>query len=118
MITYVDDILIMSEDAQSHYNHLEQVLKKFREHNMTVNLEKSKFFMKDHKEKIKTVEEFKNPKSKKDLQRYLGFINFYRKYIEKFEEIIVPLVQLLKKEVKWNGKIFIKRRSNNRRRHF
>jgi len=44
---YVDDILITSEDSEKHYNHIKQVLQKFRDYNITVNLEKCQFFRQD-----------------------------------------------------------------------
>lgn len=41
---FIDDIIIMSSTREEHYYHLRQVFSQFREHNVAVNLEKSKFF--------------------------------------------------------------------------
>ena len=46
------------------------------------------------------LEKTKFPKSKKALQRYLGFLNYYRIYIPRLSEKLVPFFQLLKKDEK------------------
>ena len=46
------------------------------------------------------LEKTKFPKSKKALQRYLGFLNYYRNYIPRLSEKLVPFFQLLKKDEK------------------
>lgn len=50
--------------------------------------------------KIETVQNFRAPTCKKELQSFLGFLNFYRKYVNKFTKIIEPLIELLKKGFK------------------
>ena len=55
--------------------------------------------VKPQKERITNfLEKTKFPKSKKALQRYLGFLNYYRNYIPRISEKLVPLFQLLKKD--------------------
>ena len=57
--------------------------------------------VKPQKEKITAfLEQTKVPKSKKALQRYLGFLNYYRDYIPKLSEKLAPFFQLLKKDEK------------------
>ena len=49
------------------------------------------------KQKItKFLEKFKFPRSKKALQRYIGFLNYYRNYIPRLAERLTPFFQLLK----------------------
>lgn len=86
---------------------------RFRKYNVTVNLKKSKFFQPEVKflehtnstkgiqmdpVKIKAVMEFERPKTRKDVQSYIGFLNFYRKYINRFVEKKQPLTKFLKKD--------------------
>ena len=55
-------------------------------------------WVKPQKERITNfLEKTKFPKSKKALKRYLGFLNYYRNYIPRLSEKIVPFFQLLKK---------------------
>ena len=57
--------------------------------------------VKPQKERITNyLEKTKFPKSKKALQRYLGFLSYYRNYIPRLSEKLVPFFQLLKKEEK------------------
>ena len=56
--------------------------------------------VKPQKERITNFLEKKTKftKSKKALQRYLGFLNYYRNYVPRLSEKLVPIVQLLKKD--------------------
>ena len=57
--------------------------------------------VKPQKERVTNfLEQTKFPKSKKALQRYLGFLNYYRNYIPRLYEKLAPFFQLLKKDEK------------------
>lgn len=116
---YVDDILITSENEEQHYEHIKTVLERLRKFNVTVNLEKCQFFrqeasflghiittkgIKMETEKVESIQQFKTPSSKKELQQYLGFLNFYRRYIKKFAHIVEPMIELLRKNQPWSWK--------------
>lgn len=73
--------------------------------------EKSKFFLPEVKflgyivstkgirmdpEKIEAVMKFNAPRNRKDVQSFIGFLNFYRKYVKNFAKLIQPLTELLK----------------------
>ncbi|XP_054825903.1 uncharacterized protein LOC129323394 [Eublepharis macularius] len=46
--------------------------------------------------KVKAVEDWQAPTTRKQLQSFLGFANFYRQFIERFTQIALPLTDLLK----------------------
>ena len=52
--------------------------------------------------KVAGVMEWPTPKSKKEVQSFLGFANFYRHFIEGFSHHARPLFELTKKDRKWN----------------
>jgi hypothetical protein len=51
--------------------------------------------------KVAGVAEWKEPKNVRDVRKYLGFCNFYRRFIKGFSHIAKPLNTLLKKGVPW-----------------
>ena len=54
-------------------------------------------------EKIKAVKEWKTPTKVKDVESFLGFANFYRRFIQNFSHIAKLLNELKgKKEWVWN----------------
>ena len=56
--------------------------------------------------KVACVKEWPTPQSLRDIQGFLGFANFYRRFIPEFSRLAAPLVQLTKKDVpfKWDDK--------------
>ena len=48
--------------------------------------------------KVKTILEWQPPRSVRDVQCFLGFANFYRKFIWNYSKIVLPLTQLTKKD--------------------
>lgn len=112
---YIDDILIASEDAASHKRHLHEVLQCLSHYGFRLNLDKCVFgsdhieFLGHHvdangiapiTEKIKAITEFPVPVSIKQLRRFIGMINFYRRFIPNCSNILTPLTDLLQKKNK------------------
>ena len=55
-------------------------------------------------EKIQAIKEIQAPENIKQLQRFLGICNYYRKFIKNFAEIASPIYNLLKKDNVWEWK--------------
>ena len=53
-------------------------------------------------EKVKSIESWKEPSNLKELQQFLGFSNYYRRFIKGYSGLMQPLTRLLQKGVKWN----------------
>ena len=113
---YVDDIDIAASDAEHLIKNLRATFECIREAGLKLTMHKCHFGaneidflgrtitpegVKPQKESITNfLEKTKFPKSKKAMQRYLGFLNYYRNYIPRLSEKLVPFFQLLKKEEK------------------
>ena len=113
---YVDDIGIAANDAEHLIKNLRATFECIREAGLKLTMHKCHFGateidflgrtitpegVKPQKESITNfLEKTKFPKSKKALQRYLGFLNYYRNYIPRLSEQLVPFFQLLKKDEK------------------
>ncbi|XP_024531091.1 uncharacterized protein LOC112346394 [Selaginella moellendorffii] len=94
--------------------HVRQVLAKLWEHNLYAKLEKC-FFNRDSIEylgyivfpqevamdpaKVKMIQEWEVPKIVTDVQCFLGFTNFYHKFIDGYSDLVLPLTALTHKDV-------------------
>ena len=113
---YIDDILIYTETLEEHRKIVEQVLDILRTNGLFLNPEKCEF-EKDQVEylgviigkgeaamdpvKLRGITEWSIPKKLKDVQSFIGFCNFYRKFIKGFSTITRPLHELAKKNQPW-----------------
>ena len=52
-------------------------------------------------EKLRAVQEWEAPANVKGVRSFLGFANYYRRFVYKFAEIAHPLTELTKKDVAW-----------------
>ena len=107
---YIDDILIASPDPRTHVTHLRQVLSCLRDAGMVINPAKCELgkssvdFLGHHvsaagisplPERVAAVSNFPPPKNRKDIQRFLGMINFYRRFLPGLASVILPLTNSL-----------------------
>ena len=53
-------------------------------------------------DKVKIIQEWPEPHKVKDIQSFLGFANFYRRFIYNYSDIVVPLTRLTRKGTPWN----------------
>jgi hypothetical protein len=108
---YIDDILIFSKNREDHLFHLQKILKKLQEFSLKASLNKWQFFQTDvtflgfdisttgikmNDKKLKTILNWLFPSNLKEIQRFLGFTNFYRRFIPNFSRIAEPLTALKK----------------------
>ena len=52
--------------------------------------------------KVKTIQEWPEPRKVKDIQSFLGFANFYWRFIFNYSNITIPLTRLTRKGIVWN----------------
>jgi len=52
--------------------------------------------------KVKTIQEWPEPKKVKDIQSFLGFANFYKYFIFNYSDIVILLTRLTRKNTPWN----------------
>jgi len=119
-IVYLDDILIFSEDPEAHTQHVRQVFTRLSEYQLYANPSKCAFFVRSveflgyiisdagvsmDQSRVTAILEWPTPKNHKEVQIFLGFTNFYRRFIDKYSQIAGPLSSLLKggKEGKYFG---------------
>ena len=117
VIVYLDDILIYSDDPNDHTKHVREVLRRLREAGLYCKLPKCEFSVTTCEylgyilspdgfrmapDKVAAVTNWPIPRKVKDIQSFLGFCNFYRRFIYDYAGITVPLTRLTRSGVKWN----------------
>ncbi|KAK3551030.1 hypothetical protein QTP70_011522 [Hemibagrus guttatus] len=78
-------------------DHVKQVLHRLRHYNLYLKLEKCEFHQ---SRKVEAIKSWPQPGTMKDLQRFLGFANFYRRFISGYSDLTAPLTSLLRKKPK------------------
>jgi Reverse transcriptase (RNA-dependent DNA polymerase) len=111
---YLDDILIYSEDPKEHATHVKKVLQRLRDAGLQVDIKKCEFnttrtkylgFIISTKgievdpDKVSVVRDWKAPGTVRGIQSFLGFCNFYRRFIRDYGVIAKPLTRLTKTDI-------------------
>lgn len=107
--SYLDDIIIVSEDFETHMKILDKVLTRIQSAGLTINWEKSEFCRNEVKylgvivnrdgfrpdpAKVEPILNYPAPKNIKQLRRFLGMASWYRKFLDNFATIAEPLTRL------------------------
>ncbi|KAK3512082.1 hypothetical protein QTP70_030361 [Hemibagrus guttatus] len=115
VLVYIDDILIYSRSMADHRRHVVEVLQHLRDYRLFLKAEKCVFHQSSvqflgyiidrsgvhmGERKVAVVRNWPIPTSVKDLQRFLGFANFYRWFIQGYSSITNPLTSLLRNKPK------------------
>ena len=118
LVVYLDDLTPFSKSDQGHLKHLRQIFLICRKYDISLNPTKSLFGLEEGKllghiiskdgiridpDKIQAILQVPYPRNIKELQAFLGKINFLRRFIPNLAEQIRLLNNMLKKDskVKW-----------------
>ena len=116
VVIYLDDILIYAENMAEYQRLVKEVLKRLDKAGLSINAKKSHWhsskveflgyiISKDgitmSTEKVQAVKDWPTPKTVKNIQEFLGFANFYRRFIENFAKVAQPLTELTKDKTPW-----------------
>ena len=113
--TFIDNILVATDMEEGHNELVKEVLKRLEENNLFVKPEKCKWKVREveflgvvispkgvemQKEKVEGVLNWPAPRNIKEVQKFLGLTNYYRRFIKNFARIAAPLHVLVRKEQK------------------
>ena len=113
VVVYIDDILIYSDNEDLHVDHVTTVLATLRKHQLFCKLSKCEFHVSVveflgvmitpsglvmAERKVKAVTDWPQPRCLRDVQCFLGFANYYRRFIGHFSQIVAPLTRLTRKD--------------------
>ena len=107
---YIDDILVFSKSVEEHKSHLRQIFERLKQYGILVNTSKCTLgcheitFLGYHvsaagtkplNTKVQAIQEFTVPKTVKELRRFLGMLNFYRRFVPNAAQLQAPLNNVL-----------------------
>ena len=125
---YIDDFLIASDDESQHREHLKILFNRHNNYGVVINPTKCEFSVheitfpgysvnsdgiKPPPERVEAIIKLSKPANAKQLRRYLGMINFYRRFIPRATKTLKPLNDLLKGAKKGNAPIEWSEQSEN-----
>ena len=112
---FVDDVLVGTETEEGHDKIVEEVLRRLEENDLYVKLEKCTWKVRKigflgvvigpsriemEKEKVDRVLSWPKPKNVKDVRKFLGLANYYRRFIKDFARVARPMNILTRKDMK------------------
>jgi len=116
---YLDDILIYSKMRKKHRDHVKLVLSRLREAELQMNIRKCKFNVEEtvflevivselnlrmNLSKVTVIVSWITSINLKEIQSFVRFVNFYRRFIKNFLKLVKPFTQLTRKNMSfvWN----------------
>lgn len=108
---YIDDILVASRNEEEHEEHLRVIFSRLAKYGVLVNKAKSTFGrseieflghlitkdgIKPLESKVRAISEFPKPETVEELRRFLGLLNYYRKFVSNLAEKQHPLLKFIK----------------------
>ena len=117
VVVSLDDILIFMKMEEEHEQAVRRVLEILAEHKLFLHLEKCEFHQKQIEYlglvisenkvamdpiKVAGVRDWPIPENRTDVQAFIGFVNFYRRFIRDFSTIARPLFDLTRSDKTWN----------------
>ncbi|KAB0803020.1 hypothetical protein PPYR_05206 [Photinus pyralis] len=116
LVLYVDDGLVTSQSFDEHIAHLDKVFSRLREANFTLRLNKCSFFrqevpylgyilnctgIKPDPNRVQAVIDYAVPRNVKEIQKFLGLVNYDRAFCPELSSAAAPLNKLCRKNVAW-----------------
>jgi hypothetical protein len=116
VVIYLDDILIFSKNQEDHKKDIKEVLRRLAANQLFCKLSKCSFHTETvdylglvisprgismEEKKVQAVKEWPTPQSVKQIQSFLGFANFLRRFVPNYSTLARPLHNRTHKDAKW-----------------
>ena len=116
LVIYMNDLLIFTKMLEEHNLVIEEVLKILKDNDLFLKVEKCvwhtnkvEFVSMDvsdqgihmSQEKVDVIKSWNVPVNVKGVRKFLGFTNYYRRFIKDFSKMTRPLVDLICKDTPW-----------------
>src|SRR6266704_1712653 len=113
IMAYLDNIIIYLNTEKKHKEHVKWVLKRFYDKNIPITIEKYKFYIKKTDfigfiikpkqinidlKKVKAIINWQDLENVTGLRSFLGFCNYYKKFIKKWLDKTELFTRITKKD--------------------
>lgn len=103
---YIDDLLVFSQNEEQHREHLRELFQRLTKYGMLINTAKCEFGLhtitflghevsanglRPLQTKVQAILDYPKPKNVKELRRFLGMFNFYRRFVPNASSLQAPL---------------------------
>ena len=117
MAAYLDNVIVTGRTKEEHLQNLKQVLAALTECGMKLRLDKCEFFqqhvtylghviladgLKPPEERVDAIVKIPTPENVKQLESFIGKLNYYGKFLPSFSTICAPLNRLRRQDVEWD----------------
>jgi hypothetical protein len=117
IVVYLDDVTFFSKNKKDHLPHLRDVLERCHKYGISLNPKKSVFAVKKGKllgfivskygmiidlERTQDIAKLSPPSSKNAMHSFLGKINFVKRFVPRFSEMVISLQDLINKDVQYH----------------
>ncbi|GJW89545.1 putative nucleotidyltransferase, ribonuclease H [Tanacetum coccineum] len=119
VIVFIDDILVFSKSKEEHKEHLRTVLQILRQEKLYAKFSKCEFWLSKvaflghivlaegitmDPAKVEAITKWPRPTSVTEVRSFLGLAGYYRRFVEGFSRLALPLTKLMRKGEKfvWN----------------
>ncbi|KAI3762600.1 hypothetical protein L1987_53037 [Smallanthus sonchifolius] len=117
VIVFIDDILIYSRTKEEHEHHLKLILELLRNEKLYAKFSKCEFWIQEvhflrhvinkkgihvDPSKIEAIKNWEAPRTPTEVRQFLGLAGYYRRFIENFSKIALPLTTLTQKNKKFD----------------
>ncbi len=116
---YLDDILIYSKTQKKHRQHVKMILDRLRDADLQIDIRKCEFNVEEtvfleiivseqdlrmNSIKVKAIVNWATSTNLKEVQDFVDFVNFYRRFIKNFLKLVKSFTQLIRKDTPfvWN----------------
>jgi len=114
---FIDNIIVGTKMEEGHDEIVVEIIKRLEENDLYVKLEKYKWKVREvgflgvvigpegikmKEKKMKGILDWLTPKCVKDVQKFLGLVNYYCRFIKGFASIARPLHDMVRKDQKWD----------------
>ena len=115
IVAFVDDVLVGTETEEGHNEVVEKVLRRLEENDLYVKLEKCMWKVRKvpflevvigegkvemEEDKVEGVLKWPTPQCMRNVRKFLGLANYYRRFMKDFAKVALPMNRLMRKDEK------------------